>query len=763
MRPTPPAQLITLLRRLGLPAAERIGRVAGRVARSAKDLPVFESVWIDALMQARYLTPFQAAEIRDGRGPTLRRGNYLIEAPLATDGLVCWFRGRSIARRRTVRIATFSVEASHAATVTTELKSLIATLGSITPPLPSRPIAFGAERTKTDDANELTNETPTDEHRRIWLAENDRQGTTARRWMTQCGRFPAETVVAIARITAEQLASIHAADIVHGDLSAGNLLLTPRGEVSLTGTGLRPILRPEEGFARDDLPPVCYDYLAPEQIGDGAKASRATDIFALGCLWWHLLCGRPPRSGGTAEDKIRAVRYDEVPDPRRLIPHVPDMLRDAIRQATDPDSERRPQSVDVLLDWLGPPTRRDRRLVARAVRSPRPNLTDGWTKQYAGSDTPSVPSTTAAPRSRRPLRSILGLSILLTVISLAAINFAAPETFHLAAALFDRFDAPADPRPAEPSPPDPPAPLVVDSPPSVPPLEQPAEPAVVPASAIEPIADTGTDLILDANGPVVVDRLQLQPGQIVRAPVGRRATLIVPSAGLPVDVEDVRFEGIDFVAAEDAAADTIIRLTADQVRFTGCTFRAPSGAAYPPVAIRWIATPQVGLALLPSGRLTMIDCQLGQVSSAVEIDAPGDRGLHFRRVTHSGFGPLVRVGRPLDAESTLSLHLNESRLDESGPLLQVRTDANSSGRVLIRTEACRLDCRSDVALLELTGQTDPTALLAQLRWLGKETTIPLDATVATWQDEALDDATIAIEGVMRTDEDRELGSKGVRE
>ena len=40
----------------------------------AGDLPRFESVWIDALRQARLLTQFQAAEISAGHGETLRVG-----------------------------------------------------------------------------------------------------------------------------------------------------------------------------------------------------------------------------------------------------------------------------------------------------------------------------------------------------------------------------------------------------------------------------------------------------------------------------------------------------------------------------------------------------------------------------------------------------------------------------------------------------------------------------------------------------------------
>ena len=72
MREPPPAQLAALLKHLGLATDRDLERVQAAVQRMAGDLPEFESVWIDALRQARVLTQFQAAEIHAGRGETLK-------------------------------------------------------------------------------------------------------------------------------------------------------------------------------------------------------------------------------------------------------------------------------------------------------------------------------------------------------------------------------------------------------------------------------------------------------------------------------------------------------------------------------------------------------------------------------------------------------------------------------------------------------------------------------------------------------------------
>ena len=64
----PPAELVATLERLGLASGEQVARMGRRVGRLARELPRFDSVWIDALAQDGVLTPFQAAELNAGRG-----------------------------------------------------------------------------------------------------------------------------------------------------------------------------------------------------------------------------------------------------------------------------------------------------------------------------------------------------------------------------------------------------------------------------------------------------------------------------------------------------------------------------------------------------------------------------------------------------------------------------------------------------------------------------------------------------------------------
>ena len=126
-------------------------------------------------------------------------------------------------------------------------------------------------------------------------------------WMAENGRLPPQAVEHIAREMLERLAELERLGIVHGDIGAAGLLLTDSGRVALPMAGLRAAVRPAEGYSFSDLQPEAYDYLAPERIADGTPPTLASDMYACGCLWWHLLTGRAPFAGGNSLAKLRAV------------------------------------------------------------------------------------------------------------------------------------------------------------------------------------------------------------------------------------------------------------------------------------------------------------------------------------------------------------------------------------------------------------------------------------------------------------------------
>ena len=80
--------------------------------------------------------------------------------------------------------------------------------------------------------------------------------------------------------------------IVHRDVSPSNIMLTWQGDVKLADFGVAKAVSKESvtevGIVHGKLP-----FLAPEQIR-GQSATRASDIFALGCVLAWMLSGDSP-------------------------------------------------------------------------------------------------------------------------------------------------------------------------------------------------------------------------------------------------------------------------------------------------------------------------------------------------------------------------------------------------------------------------------------------------------------------------------------
>jgi tRNA A-37 threonylcarbamoyl transferase component Bud32 len=130
------------------------------------------------------------------------------------------------------------------------------------------------------------------------------RGEPLRLWLQRIGkltRYPRLAAALVGRV-AEGLAFAHRQDVVHRDLKAENILLVqdPAGgdrfTLKLLDFGVAKILREERprDLTLDGCvigTPTC---MAPEQWSPGSVVDRRTDIYGLGCLFFELLCGRPP-------------------------------------------------------------------------------------------------------------------------------------------------------------------------------------------------------------------------------------------------------------------------------------------------------------------------------------------------------------------------------------------------------------------------------------------------------------------------------------
>lgn len=102
------------------------------------------------------------------------------------------------------------------------------------------------------------------------------------------GRLTPAEVVTVLSPVASALGRLHAAGVVHGDVSPGNVLLDGSGRPVLADLGTARLVgeRPVEVDGTDG-------FVAPEVLIGGAPAPAA-DVFAVGALAWLCLTGRVP-------------------------------------------------------------------------------------------------------------------------------------------------------------------------------------------------------------------------------------------------------------------------------------------------------------------------------------------------------------------------------------------------------------------------------------------------------------------------------------
>ncbi|HNH48997.1 MAG TPA: protein kinase [Myxococcota bacterium] len=135
----------------------------------------------------------------------------------------------------------------------------------------------------------------------------------------------------------DTLAFAHDRGILHCDLKPENLMIGTFGQVYLMDWGIaRPI------GERDATGAGTPGWMPPEQARLEACDER-TDVYGVGGLLYHALCGGRPHEGSTAEERLTLARAGVVRPPEEVAPDrklPPELVRIAMK-AMEPNPANR--------------------------------------------------------------------------------------------------------------------------------------------------------------------------------------------------------------------------------------------------------------------------------------------------------------------------------------------------------------------------------------------------------------------------------------
>ncbi|MEJ7601902.1 MAG: serine/threonine-protein kinase [Kofleriaceae bacterium] len=178
----------------------------------------------------------------------------------------------------------------------------------------------------------------------------------ARRLKVATERMAEGEAALLMRGVCNALAAAHAKGIVHRDLKPDNLMLVPDAEAP---TGERPKIL-DFGIAKlTDIGLAgtatktgavmgTPTYMSPEQCRGTGKVDARADLYSIGCIYYELLCGRPPFNELGAGELIGAHLFVEPTRPSQFQPGIsPDSVA-LIMALLQKQPEQRPQSATEL-------------------------------------------------------------------------------------------------------------------------------------------------------------------------------------------------------------------------------------------------------------------------------------------------------------------------------------------------------------------------------------------------------------------------------
>ncbi len=196
------------------------------------------------------------------------------------------------------------------------------------------------------------------------------EGGTLKDLLERTGRLSWAEAAILGTQIASALQYAHNHGIIHRDLKPANVFLSDQGEVRMGDFGIARDLHDKDISGRG-ITVGTAAYMSPEQIAGDEQVTGKTDLYALGCLLFEMITGRPPFQAEDPKQVFDQHHFRAPPRIRSIIGDCPEVLDNLVHRLLEKKPDSRPFS-------------------ARAVQGELMDLlsqtsTDGMTMQEVGS------------------------------------------------------------------------------------------------------------------------------------------------------------------------------------------------------------------------------------------------------------------------------------------------------------------------------------------------------------------------------------------
>ncbi len=139
------------------------------------------------------------------------------------------------------------------------------------------------------------------------------EGESLRERLDREGQLSMDDALRITREVADALTFAHGEQIVHRDIKPENILISSEHAV-VADFGIAKAVTAAGGDTLTETGLVVGTpaYMSPEQAGGASRIDGRSDVYALGCVFYHMVVGEPPFTGPSAQAILARHAVDPV-------------------------------------------------------------------------------------------------------------------------------------------------------------------------------------------------------------------------------------------------------------------------------------------------------------------------------------------------------------------------------------------------------------------------------------------------------------------